>query len=43
MPRPEGSAPVPPCVEMASVFQDPLLEEPLARNAPATVRRRYAT
>jgi hypothetical protein len=25
------------------VFQDPLLEEPLAGNAPAAVRRRYAT
>ena len=42
MPQPNGSAPFPRCVELASVFQNPLLEEPLASNAPATVRRRYA-
>ena len=42
MPQPNGSAPVPRCVELASVFQDPLLEEPLAGNAPAAVRRQYA-
>lgn len=43
MPRPRSLAPQPRCVELASVFQDPLLEEPLASNATATVRRRYAT
>ena len=42
MPQPNGSAPTPRCVELASVFQDPLLEEPPASNAPATVRRQYA-
>jgi AraC-like DNA-binding protein len=29
------------CVEFASLFQDPLLEEPPAHGAPADVRRRY--
>jgi hypothetical protein len=43
MPQSEGSAPLPPCVELASVFQDPLLEEPLPGSAPTAVRRRYAT
>ena len=43
MPQPEGSAPLPPCVELAFVFQDPLLEEPLPASAPTAVRRRYAT
>src|SRR5918992_4407641 len=42
MPQPTSSAPVPRCVELASVFQDPLLEEPLPSNTPAAVRRRYA-
>jgi hypothetical protein len=28
------------CVELASVFQDPLLEEPLPASAPGAVRRR---
>jgi Transcription factor WhiB len=28
------------CVELASVFQDPLLEEPLLASAPGAVRRR---
>jgi hypothetical protein len=41
MPQPRGSA-LAPCVELASVFQDPLLEEPLARNVPAPLRRRHA-
>ena len=41
MPRPTGSAPKPRCVELASVFQNPLLEEPMG-SAPAAVRRRYA-
>lgn len=42
MPRPPSSTPRPRCVELASVFQHPLLEEPLAGNATASVRRRYA-
>jgi hypothetical protein len=42
MPHPKGSAPLPRCVELASVFQNPLLEDPLAGNAPASVRRQYA-
>jgi hypothetical protein len=42
MPQPRGSAPIPRCVELASVFQDPLLEEPPARSTTATVRHRYA-
>ena len=29
------------CVEFASLFQNPLLEEPRAHGAPADVRRRY--
>jgi hypothetical protein len=29
------------CVEFASLFQNPLLEEPPAQGAPADVRRRY--
>jgi hypothetical protein len=41
MPRPTGSAPKPRCVELAPVFQHPLLEEPLASDATAAVRRRY--
>jgi hypothetical protein len=43
MSQPLRSAPLPPCVELASVFQDPLLEEPLPGSAPTAVRRRYAT
>ena len=35
--------PVANCVELASVFQNPLLEDPIAASAPASVRRRYAT
>jgi hypothetical protein len=42
MPLPTSSAPVPRCVELASVFQNPLLEEPLPSSTPAAVRRRYA-
>jgi hypothetical protein len=42
MPQPNGSPPIPRCVELASVFQDPLLEEPPASNAPHTVLRQYA-
>jgi Transcription factor WhiB len=42
MTQPTGSARLPQCVELASVFQDPLLEEPPAGNAPAAVRSRYA-
>jgi hypothetical protein len=42
MPQPGSSAPLLRCVELASVFQNPLLEEPLPSNTPATVRRRYA-
>lgn len=42
MPRPISSSPKPRCVELASVFQHPLLEEPPAGNATASVRRRYA-
>ena len=42
MTQPTGSARSPRCVELASVFQDPLLEEPPAGNAPAAVRSRYA-
>jgi AraC-like DNA-binding protein len=30
------------CVALASVFQDPLLEEPPTRSTPVAVRRRYA-
>jgi hypothetical protein len=41
MPQP-SSPPRPRCVELASVFQDPLLEEPLAGNLPAAERHRYA-
>jgi len=35
--------PVANCVELASVFQNPLLEDPIPANAPASVRRRYTT
>lgn len=42
MPRPTSSTPRPRCVELVPVFQHPLLEEPLASNATASVRRRYA-
>jgi Transcription factor WhiB len=42
MTQPSGSAPLPRCVELASLFQDPLMEEPPAGNAPAAVRSRYA-
>ena len=41
MPQPTSSAPSPRCVEFASVFQNPLLEEPPTSNATASVRRRY--
>ena len=41
MPRPTSSAPRPRCVELVSVFQDPLLEEPLGSDAPDATRRRY--
>ena len=41
MPQPTSSAPLPGCVELASVFQNPLLEEPPGSNATASVRRRY--
>ena len=37
-----SSTPRPRCVELASVFQNPLLEEPLAGKVPATERHRYA-
>ena len=43
MPRPSGPAPLPRCVELASVFQNPLLEEPPASGAPVPQRRRYST
>jgi hypothetical protein len=42
MPQPTGSARLPRCAELASVFQDPLLEEPPAGTAPIRVHRRYA-
>ena len=42
MPRPTSSSPKPRCVELASVFQHPLLEEPPASNATVSARRRYA-
>jgi hypothetical protein len=35
--------PVANCVELASLFQNPLLEDPIPANAPAAVRRRYTT
>ncbi len=41
MSQPTSSAPKPRCVELASVFQHPLLEEPLAGDAPIAVRRQY--
>ena len=43
MPRPTSSAPKPKprCVDLASVFQNSLLEEPLASDAPVAVRRQY--
>ena len=41
MPRPTSSAPKPRCAELASVFQSPLLEEPLSSDAPAALRRQY--
>lgn len=41
MPGPT-TTPKPRCVELAPVFQHPLLEEPPAGNATAAVRRRYA-
>lgn len=42
MPRPTSSSPKPRCVELASVFQHPLLEEPPAVTATTSVRRRHA-
>ena len=42
MPRPTGSTPKPRCVELASVFQNPLLEEPIGSDAGVAVRREYA-
>jgi hypothetical protein len=41
MPRPTSSAPKPRCVELASVFQDPLLEEPMGADAGVPARRQY--
>ncbi len=45
MPNPTPAAPArvrARCVELASVFQSPLLEEPLGSAAPIAVRRRHA-
>ena len=45
MPNPTPAAPArvrARCVELASVFQSPLLEEPLGSAAPTAVRRRHA-
>jgi hypothetical protein len=42
MPQPKSSAPSPRCVELASVFQDPLLEDSFSSNTPAALRHRYA-
>jgi hypothetical protein len=41
MPRPTSSAPKPRCAELASVFQNPLLEEPMSSDAPVATRRQY--
>jgi transcription factor WhiB/sigma-70-like protein len=41
MPRPTSAAPQPRCVELASVFQNPLLEEPPAGRAGVAERRQY--
>lgn len=45
-PHPTAQSPVNPqlgCVPYAPLFQNPLLEDPLPANAPAEVRRRYAS
>jgi Transcription factor WhiB len=41
MPRPTSSAPKPRCAELASVFQSPLLEEPMSSDATVATRRQY--
>ena len=41
MPRPTSSVPQPRCVELASVFQSPLLEEPPAGDATVADHRQY--
>ena len=41
MPRPTSSAPKPRCAELASVFQSPLLEEPMSSDATVSTRRQY--
>jgi Transcription factor WhiB len=43
MPRPTSSATKPRCVELASVFQNPLLEEPTGSDATVPMRRQYRT
>ena len=43
MPRSTSSAPQPRCVELASVFQNPLLEEPPASDATVAERRQHNT
>ena len=43
MPRPTSSVTTPRCVELASVFQNPLLEEPPAGDATVAERRQYDT
>ena len=41
MPRPTSSVPKPRCVELASVFQHPLLEEPSSGDLTVAMRREY--
>ena len=41
MPRPTSSAPKPRCAELASVFQSPLLEEPMSSDATVSTHRQY--
>lgn len=41
MPRPISPAPKPRCVELAAVFQNPLLEEPMGSDADGPMRRQY--
>ena len=43
MPRPTSAPPQPRCVELAPVFQNPLLEEPPSRDAGVPERRQYNT
>ena len=43
MPRPTSAAPQPRCVDLASVFQNPLLEEPPTHDAGVPARRQYNT